>query len=78
MKKRVSDWPYYTHWMKPVSQKSLVNSPPMASPTSSSLPAPTSSKSNPLPVLGTGKMDLRGLKRIAMERLSEREVVSPE
>ncbi len=26
-----------------------------------------------LPVLGTGKMDLRGLKRIAMERLSERE-----
>jgi len=26
-----------------------------------------------LPVLGTGKMDLRGLKRIAMERLGERE-----
>jgi acyl-[acyl-carrier-protein]-phospholipid O-acyltransferase/long-chain-fatty-acid--[acyl-carrier-protein] ligase len=26
-----------------------------------------------LPVLGTGKMDLRGLKRIAMERLQARE-----
>jgi acyl-[acyl-carrier-protein]-phospholipid O-acyltransferase/long-chain-fatty-acid--[acyl-carrier-protein] ligase len=26
-----------------------------------------------LPVLGTGKMDLRGLKRIAMERLGGRE-----
>ena len=26
-----------------------------------------------LPMLGTGKMDLRGLKRIAMERLGRRE-----
>ena len=26
-----------------------------------------------LPILGTGKLDLRALKRIAMERLGERE-----
>jgi acyl-[acyl-carrier-protein]-phospholipid O-acyltransferase/long-chain-fatty-acid--[acyl-carrier-protein] ligase len=30
-------------------------------------------KVDALPLLGTGKMDLRGLKRIAMERLGERE-----
>jgi acyl-[acyl-carrier-protein]-phospholipid O-acyltransferase / long-chain-fatty-acid--[acyl-carrier-protein] ligase len=30
-------------------------------------------KVDALPVLGTGKMDLRGLKRIAMERLQQRE-----
>ncbi len=30
-------------------------------------------KVDALPVLGTGKLDLRGLKRIALERLQERD-----